>query len=146
MKTSELYAFLDAQIPASLSCEWDNDGLLVCPNPDREVKKVLVALDATEKVVIGLDYFDASINRLSAWITGQRSMQKALLYALLLPNDSLKRLQDEGDFTRLMVEQEKAKMLPFADVWAEYLHREGQNENYYDEIIRYEENVLKARN
>ncbi len=51
MKTSELYAFLDAKIPASLSCEWDNDGLLVCPNPDREVKKVLVALDATEKVV-----------------------------------------------------------------------------------------------
>ena len=51
MKTSELYAFFDAKIPASLSCEWDNDGLLVCPNPEKEVHKVLVALDATEKVV-----------------------------------------------------------------------------------------------
>lgn len=51
MKTRELYAFFDERIPASLSCEWDNDGLLVCPNPEKEVKKVLVALDATEKVV-----------------------------------------------------------------------------------------------
>ena len=52
---------------------------------------------------IGLDYFDASINRLSAWVTGQRAMQKALLYALLMNHDELKKLQDEADFTALMV-------------------------------------------
>ena len=96
-------------------------------------------------MLIGLDYFDASINRISAWVTGQRSMQKALLYALLLPNDRLKTLQDAGDFTRLMVEQEKAKMLPFSDIWAEYLKRENMSDNYYDEITRYEAKVLKER-
>ena len=72
-------------------------------------------------------------------------MQKALLYALLLPNESMKNLQDNGNFTKLMVEQERAKMMPFSDIWTEYLKREGLDENYYDEIARYEEDVLKAR-
>ena len=56
MKTSELYAFFDGKIPSSLSCEWDNDGLMVCPDPEKVVKKVLVALDVTDKVAqIALD-------------------------------------------------------------------------------------------
>ncbi len=69
----------------------------------KEIAKEIVRNEATDKVMIGLDYFDASINRLSAWVTGQRAMQKALLYALLMNHDELKKLQDEADFTALMV-------------------------------------------
>ena len=146
-KIPSLLAFYDkVALHVTRPVRWDSDHVVLFEDELKEIAKEIVRNDATEKVLIGLDYFDASINRLSAWVTGQRSMQKALLYALLLPNESLKTLQDAGDFTRLMVEQEKAKMLPFTDVWAEYLKREQLNENYYDEIALYEKDVLKARN
>ena len=101
--------------------------------------------NATEKVKIALDYFDASINRLSAWVTGQRAMQKALLYALLINHSELKELQDKADFTALMVKQEEYKTLPFGAVWKEYLRREGLKEDYLTEIRQYENSVLKER-
>ncbi|MBQ7712878.1 MAG: L-rhamnose isomerase [Clostridia bacterium] len=145
-KIPSLLAFYDkVALHVTRPVRWDSDHVVLFEDELKEIAKEIVRNDATKKVLIGLDYFDASINRLSAWVTGQRSMQKALLYALLLPNESLKALQDAGNFTRLMVEQEKAKLLPFADVWAEYLNRENINEDYYDEIARYEEAVLKAR-
>jgi len=145
-KIPSLLAFYDkVALHVTRPIRWDSDHVVIFEDELKEIAKEIVRNDATEKVMIGLDYFDASINRLSAWVTGQRSMQKALLYALLLPNESLKALQDAGNFTRLMVEQEKAKMLPFTDVWAEYLKRENMSENYYDEIALYEESVLKAR-
>lgn len=145
-KIPSLLAFYDkVALHVTRPVRWDSDHVVIFEDELKEIAKEIVRNDATEKVMIGLDYFDASINRLSAWVTGQRSMQKALLYALLLPNESLKALQDAGDFTRLMVEQEKAKMLPFTDVWAEYLKRQNLSENYYDEIALYEESVLKAR-
>ena len=145
-KIPSLLAFYDkVALHVTRPVRWDSDHVVLFEDELKEIAKEIVRNDATKKVLIGLDYFDASINRLSAWVTGQRSMQKALLYALLLPNESLKALQDAGNFTRLMVEQEKAKLLPFADVWTEYLNRETINEDYYDEIARYEEAVLKAR-
>ena len=145
-KIPSLLAFYDkVALHVTRPVRWDSDHVVLFEDELKEIAKEIVRNDATEKVMIGLDYFDASINRLSAWVTGQRSMQKALLYALLLPNESLKDLQDAGNFTRLMVEQEKAKMLPFTDVWAEYLKRQNLSENYYDEIALYEESVLKAR-
>ena len=145
-KIPSLLAFYDkVALHVTRPVRWDSDHVVLFEDELKEIAKEIVRNDATKKVLIGLDYFDASINRLSAWVTGQRSMQKALLYALLLPNESLKALQDAGNFTRLMVEQEKAKLLPFADVWTEYLNRETINEDYYDEIARYEEAVLKER-
>ena len=92
-----------------------------------------------------LDYFDASINRISAWVTGVRNVQKALLFALLQPNDKLKELQDSSDFTQLMVLQEEFKTAPFYDVWTEYLKRENKPFEYYSEVKRYEEEVLSTR-
>ena len=146
-KIPSLLAFYDkVALHVTRPVRWDSDHVVLFEDELKEIAKEIVRNDATDKVLIGLDYFDASINRISAWVTGERSMQKALLYALLLPNARLKALQDEGDFTRLMVEQEGAKMLPFSDVWAEYLKREGLNENYYDEIACYEKSVLKERN
>ena len=145
-KIPSLLAFYDkVALHVTRPVRWDSDHVVLFEDELKEIAKEIVRNEATDKVLIGLDYFDASINRISAWVTGQRSMQKALLYALLLPNEHLKKLQDQGDFTRLMVEQEKAKMLPFADVWAEYLKRERMTDDYYDEIARYEESVLKER-
>ena len=145
-KIPSLLAFYDkVALHVTRPVRWDSDHVVLFEDELKEIAKEIVRNDATDKVLIGLDYFDASINRISAWVTGERAMQKALLYALLLPNARLKKLQDEGNFTRLMVEQEGAKMLPFSDVWAEYLQREGLTENYYDEIASYEESVLKER-
>ena len=145
-KIPSLLSFYDkVALHVTRPVRWDSDHVVLFEDELKEIAKEIVRNDATDKVLIGLDYFDASINRISAWVTGERAMQKALLYALLLPNARLKKLQDEGNFTRLMVEQEGAKMLPFSDIWAEYLQREGLTENYYDEIASYEESVLKER-
>ena len=111
----------------------------------KEIAKEIVRNNATDKVMIGLDYFDASINRLSAWVTGQRSMHKALLYALLIPHEKLRRLQDSAAFTELMVAQEEVKDMPFGAVWKEYLSREGLKEDYLAEIKKYESEVLNKR-
>jgi L-rhamnose isomerase len=111
----------------------------------REIAKEIVRNGALDKVLIGLDYFDASINRLSAWITGARAMQKALLTALLTPNAALKALQDEGRFTELMVLSEEVKMLPFGIVYKEYLNRVNTKEDYIAEILEYEKSILEER-
>ena len=111
----------------------------------KEIAKEIVRNDAIDKVKIGLDYFDASINRISAWVTGQRAMQKALLYALLIPHDKLKTLQDNAEFTELMVLQEEVKDLPLGIVWNEYLKRENVKTDYLAEIKKYEKEVLNKR-
>lgn len=98
-------------------------------------------------VNLALDYFDASINRISAWVVGFRNFQKALLNALLTPNETLKQLQDEGRMTELMVKQEEIKTLPFGDVWAEYCEECGapKDGTWFGEIEKYEETVLTKR-
>ncbi len=125
---------------------WDSDHVVLLEDELKEIAKEIVRNDATERVIIGLDYFDASINRISALVTGQRAMCQALLTALLLPNGKLRELQDNAEFTELMVLSEQCKMLPVGAVWQEYLDRQGLNNNYYPEIKEYEVNVLKERN
>ena len=110
----------------------------------KEIAKEIVRADALDKVFIATDYFDASINRISAWITGMRSVQKALLYALLEP-ESLRNLQNEGRFTELMAAQEELKIMPFGDIWREYLNRENVAADYVSEVMDYEKKVLEAR-
>ena len=124
---------------------WDSDHVVLLEDEIKEIAKEIVRNNATDKVLIGLDYFDASINRLSAWVTGQRAMQRALLYALLLPNDRLCMLQESGRLTELMVLQEAVKDLPFGGVWKEYLRREAVQEDYFSEIEQYEKEVLGKR-
>ncbi len=124
---------------------WDSDHVVLLDDELKEIAKEIVRNDATERVLIGLDYFDGSINRINAWVVGQRNMQKALLFALLQPNEILKQLQDDCNFSKLMYMNERAKMLPFGDVWNEYLKRNNLSENYYDEIEDYENNVLNKR-
>ena len=145
-KIPSLLAFYDTvALHVTRGVRWDSDHVVLFEDELREIAKEIVRNDAIDKVKIGLDYFDASINRLSAWVTGQRAVQKALLYALLVNDAPLKKLQDEGDFTALMVAQEEYKTLPFGAVWQEYLKREGLCEAYLPEIRKYENDVLKER-
>jgi len=123
---------------------WDSDHVVLYDDETREIAKEIVRADVLDKVFIATDYFDASINRISAWITGMRSVQKALLYALLEP-ESLRNLQNEGRFTELMAAQEELKIMPFGDIWQEYLNRENVAADYVSEVMDYEKKVLEAR-
>ncbi len=127
---------------------WDSDHVVLFDDETKEMAKEIVRNDATDRVYMALDYFDASINRVSAWTVGFRSWQKALLNALCLPNAELKKLQDEGNFTELMVMQEESKLLPFGAVWAEYCEQCGVkgDKSWFDEIKAYEADVLSKRN
>ena len=124
---------------------WDSDHVVLYDDETKEIAKEIVAHDALDRVFIATDYFDASINRISAWVTGLRNVQKALLNALLTPHDKMKELQKDGKFTDLMVMQEDIKTAPFGDIWAEYLAREGIQADYLAEIKEYEEKVLVKR-
>ncbi len=100
---------------------WDSDHVVLFDDETKELCKEIVRCGGLDgKVNMALDYFDASINRVSAWVTGFRNTQKALLFALCQPNGMLKNLQDEGSFTKMMVVQEELKTMPFGDVWDEY--------------------------
>ena len=145
-KIPSLLAFYDkVALHVTRGVRWDSDHVVLFEDETKEIAKEIVRNNAIDKVMIGLDYFDASINRLSAWVTGQRSMQKALLNALLLPNEQLKKLQDNAQFTELMVLQEECKTLPFGAVWQEYLNRQGLTNDYITAIKKYESKVLKER-
>lgn len=145
-KIPSLLAFYDkVALHVTRGVRWDSDHVVLLEDEIKEIAKEIVRNNATQKVLIGLDYFDASINRLSAWVTGQRAMQKALLNALLINHNKLKMLQDKGDFTELMVRQEEFKDLPFGAVWQEYLERNGLKEEYLDQIRAYESEILKTR-
>ncbi len=126
---------------------WDSDHVLLLDDETKEMAKEIVRCDALERVYMALDYFDASINRISAWVVGVRSWQKALLSALCTPNAMLKELQDTAQFTKLMVLQEELKLLPLGDVWAEYCRQCGvpATAEWFKEIERYEADVLSKR-
>ncbi len=124
---------------------WDSDHVVLFDDETKEIAKEIVHHNATDRVFIATDYFDASINRISAWVTGMRSVQKALLNALLQPVDTLKNLQNENRLTELMVLQEELKTAPFGDVWNEYLKREGVESDYIAMVKEYEKEVLMKR-
>ena len=124
---------------------WDSDHVIIFDDETKEIAKEIVANDALGRVFIATDYFDASINRISAWVTGVRNVQKSLLYALLSPSEALKKLQEESDFTHVMYLQEEMKTAPFGDVWEEFLCREKVEKDYYTSIKKYEDEVLVKR-
>lgn len=104
---------------------WDSDHVVLFDNETKEMAKEIVRCDGLKRVYMALDFFDASINRIAAWVIGFRSWQKALLNALCTPNQLLKELQDEGRLTELMIMQEELKTFPFGDIWAEYCRQNG---------------------
>ncbi len=126
---------------------WDSDHVVLFDDETKEIAKEIVRNDAIDRVLLALDYFDASINRVAAWVIGMRNMQKALLYALLLPNQKLKALQDEGRFTELMMWQEEMKTYPFGVIWDYFCETNHvpAREDWYEKVKKYEEEVLLKR-
>ena len=127
---------------------WDSDHVVILDDETKEICKEIVRCGGLDgRVYIALDYFDASINRISAWVVGFRNVQKALLTALLSPSDKLKELQDSNAWTEVMVLQEELKTLPFGDVWEEYCRECGvpADKEWFDVIKAYENDVLLKR-
>lgn len=145
-KISSLLLFHDRiALHITRPMRWDSDHVVLFDDETREIAAEIVRNDALDRVFIATDYFDASINRISAWVTGVRNVQKALLYALLQPDETMKALQESGDRTELMIVREEMKTMPFGDIWAEFLRRSGVPANYTEEIRRYEASVLSMR-
>lgn len=126
---------------------WDSDHAVLFDDETREMAKEIVRCNALDRVYMALDFFDASINRISAWSVGFRSWQKALLSALCTPNEQLKSLQDNNALTELMVRQEAVKTMPFGDVWNEYCAQCGVPDDmeWFAEVKKYEAKVLSER-
>lgn len=147
-KIPALLCFFD-RLPLHVTrpVRWDSDHVVRLDDEIKEIATEIVRNDALDKVMIGLDFFDASINRVAAWIIGTRSMQKALLYALLQPHEKLRDLQINGDFTKLMVLQEEIKTLPLGDVWTHYcdIHDVPADQTWFEPVVLYENDILKAR-
>lgn len=126
---------------------WDSDHVILLTDELKEIAKEIVCCDALQRVYIGLDFFDASINRVAAWIVGMRNMEKALLYALLMPNKALKEMQDKAQFTELMASMEELKTYPFGAVWDYYCQVQNvpQRKTWFKELQRYEKDVQFKR-
>jgi len=126
---------------------WDSDHVVLFDDETKEIAKEIVRNNAINRVILALDFFDASINRISAWVVGMRNMQKALLYALLQPNKELAELQNNGELTELMMRQEELKTYPFGDVWDYFcqVNQVPEKENWYEEVKKYESEVLVKR-
>ena len=126
---------------------WDSDHVVIYDDETKEIAKEIVRCGALKRVFIALDYFDASINRVAAWVIGARNMQKALLNALLLPNDELARMQKKGDLTRVLAMGEELKTFPFGDVWEEYCNRCAvpAGPDWISAVDAYEKEVLANR-
>ncbi|WHY02851.1 L-rhamnose isomerase [Neobacillus sp. DY30] len=126
---------------------WDSDHVVILDDELREIALEIVRNDALDRVIIGLDFFDASINRVAAWTIGTRNMIKALLYAMLVPNEYLKQLQEEGNFTERLALMEEFKTYPFGAVWDYYCEKMGVpvREAWLEEVKAYEQEVLLKR-
>ena len=126
---------------------WDSDHVVLLDDETKEIAKEIVRCGGLHgRVKIALDYFDASINRISAWTVGFRNVQKALLGALLEP-PTLKEMQNKGNFTKLMVVSEEVKTLPFGEVWNEYCRQCGKplDGEWYNIVEDYEKEELLKR-
>ena len=138
--------FPEIALHITRSIRWDSDHVVLLDDETQEICKEIVRCGGLEgRVKIALDYFDASINRIAAWVVGLRNVQKALLRALCMQD--LTDLQNAGDFTSLMVMQEEQKTLPFGEIWEEYCRQcnvpaDGQ---WLGMVKEYEETVLKER-
>jgi L-rhamnose isomerase len=146
-KISSVLQFLpEILLHVSRGVRWDSDHVVVLNDDLLAIAREIVASGFEERVHIGLDYFDASINRIAAWVIGTRNMLRALLIALLEP-PAIKTAELQGDFTSRLALQEEAKTLPFGAVWDYYCESKGVpvGENWLPEVKRYEKDVLSNR-
>jgi L-rhamnose isomerase len=147
-KISSMLLFSDkVALHVSRPVRWDSDHVVILDDELKEIGLEIVRNEALDKVRIGLDFFDASINRVAAWTIGTRNMIKALLYAMLTPTDYLKQLQEEGDFTKRLALMEEFKTYPFGAVWDHYCEEMGVpvREAWLEDVKKYEQEILLNR-
>ena len=146
-KISSMLLFNDRMaLHVSRPVRWDSDHVVLFNDDLRELAEEIVR-NGADRIFIGMDYFDASINRVSAWTNGMRNMEKALLYAELTPNKEMAGLQEKRNFTKLMSLREEVKTLPFGAVWDYYCEKNGvpsENE-WFADCEKYEKEVLAKR-
>ena len=126
---------------------WDSDHVVILDEELKAIMSEIIRNNFTDKVYIGLDFFDASINRIAAWVIGTRNTLKALLISLLEPTDMLKKLEHEGDFTSRLALLEELKSMPWMAVWNEYCERNNvcASSKWLEEVKKYEADVLFKR-
>ena len=126
---------------------WGSAHVVRLDDETKEIAKEIVASGRMDDIAMALDFFDASINRIAAWVVGIRSFRKALLSAMLTPHATFTELQNKGEMTKLMVLQEELKMLPMGAIWDEFCARNGvePSEKWFDEVLAYEQKILAER-
>jgi L-rhamnose isomerase len=147
-KISSVLLYLDEiLLHVSRGIRWDSDHVVILTDDLRAIAEEIVRGGFLKRVHIGLDFFDASINRVAAWVIGTRAMLKALLGALLEPIDALRRLEQDGDYTARLALVEELKTLPLGAVWDYYCHTAGVPVGlaWLDVVRRYEADVLAKR-
>lgn len=147
-KISSLMLFLDELLlHVSRGIRWDSDHVVVLNDEVKSIMLEIVRGGFLDRVHIGLDYFDASINRVAAWTIGMRSVLKALLLALLEPHSRLVEYEANGDFTGRLALLETTRTFPFGVVWDHYCEQAGvpDESNWYKEITAYEKSTLSNR-
>ena len=147
-KISSALLFLDEiLLHVSRPVRWDSDHVVILDDELKAIACEILRGGFTDRVHIGLDFFDASINRIAAWTIGTRSMQKALLFAALEPSAKLRELEVSGDYTSRLAMLEEIKTLPFSAVWDMYCEMQGVpvRSAWLDEVKKYEKDVLVNR-
>ncbi|AJQ98294.1 L-rhamnose isomerase [Enterobacteriaceae bacterium bta3-1] len=126
---------------------WDSDHVVLLDDETQAIANEIVRHDLFDRVHIGLDFFDASINRIAAWVIGTRNMKKALLRALLEPTAHLRKLEESGDYTARLALLEEQKSLPWQAVWEMYCQRNDvpADARWLNAVREYEEQVLSQR-
>jgi L-rhamnose isomerase len=147
-KISSILLYLDQiLLHVSRGVRWDSDHVVILSDDLRAIAEELVRGDFLDRTHIGLDFFDASINRVAAWVIGTRSMIKALLIALLEPTGKLRQMEQEGDFTARLAMLEELKTLPYGAVWDYYCQKQNVpvGPAWLEAVKAYEKTVLGAR-
>lgn len=147
-KISSMLLFSDkVALHVTRGVRWDSDHVVRLDDETKEIAKEIVRI-GSDRVILALDFFDASINRIAAWVIGMRNMQKALLIALLTPHADFAKLQEERNFTKLLAMQEEVKMYPAGDVWNYFcqINNVPEKEDWFAQVEAYEKDVLLTRN
>jgi len=147
-KLSSIFTFTDSVLlHVSRPVRWDSDHVVAFDDETKAIMEELVRMDKLESTYVATDFFDASINRVAAWVIGLRNTRKAMLYALLQPVDMLKKLEADGDVTGRLALVQELKAAPFALVWDYYCAKEnaGVGMQWLEDVRKYEKEVLSAR-
>ena len=147
-KLSSLALFSNGlMLHVSRPVRWDSDHVVIMDDELQEIAKELVRNDLLGKTAIGLDFFDATINRIAAWVVGTRNTQKALLKAMLEPTEELKQMELDFDFTSRLVYTEELKDFPYSDVWNYFCLKNNVpvGLDWLKEVHDYEAEILKTR-